>query len=300
MVTSVTPRLAVITVTYSPGKHLEALIESIGGATARETLIICADNGSTDGAPQQAAAEHDHVEFLPTGGNLGYGTAINRAYEWIRSPATGAGLDPDWILVVNPDVEFGLGSIDTLYDAGQRRPRGGTFGPRIVENDGSTYPSARAAPRLRTGIGHALFGTVWPGNPWTAEYRQGEQMDTERTAGWLSGSCLLIRREAFEAVGGFDERYFMYFEDTDLGDRLRREGWDNVYVPGAVIHHDQGHAANSVPEKMLPAHHESAYRFQADRHRGPVFAPLRWSLWLGLRVRQQVAVRVARRAGKNN
>lgn len=298
MVASVTPRLAVITVTFSPGKHLEALIDSIGKATSRDTIVVCADNGSIDGSPQRAAESHEHVEFFPTGGNLGYGTAINRAYEWLSGPDFAGRIDAEWILVVNPDVEFGPGSIDTLVDAGRRCPRGGVFGPRIVEGDGSTYPSARAVPRLRTGIGHAIFGTVWPANPWSRDYRQGEEMDHERLAGWLSGSCLLIRREAFESVGGFDERYFMYFEDTDLGDRLHRAGWDNVYVPGAVINHDQGHAANAVPEKMLPAHHESAYRFQADRHRGPFLAPLRWTLWLGLRLRQRVALRAAQRAPK--
>lgn len=294
-----------ITVTYSPGRHLGEFLDSIPRATSRDTLVVCADNGSTDGVPERAAEERRDVVFLPTGGNLGYGTAINRAATWLsgadarRAAAEAEGaalLDPEWLLVVNPDVEFGPGSIDALLDAGRRHRRAAALGPRIVERDGSTYPSARAVPRLGTGVGHALFGAVWPGNPWSARYRQGAVMDVERTAGWLSGSCLLLRREAFDSVGGFDERYFMYFEDTDLGDRLARAGWDNVYVPDAVIHHDQGHAAGAVPEKMLPAHHASAYRFQADRHRGVLRAPLRGALWLGLRLRERLALRAARRA----
>ena len=71
----------------------------------------------------------------------------------------------------------------------------------------------------------------------------------ERTAGWLSGSCLLLRRDAFDAVGGFDPGYFMYFEDVDLGDRLGDAGWHNVYVPAAVVSHVGGHATVRDPAR---------------------------------------------------
>ena len=81
---------------------------------------------------------------------------------------------------------------------------------------------------------HAVVGFVWKNNPWTRSYRQQHIEPSERPVGWLSGSCLLLRRKAFDAVGGFDERYFMYMEDVDLGDRLGRADWLNVYVPGAT------------------------------------------------------------------
>ena len=101
-----------------------------------------------------------------------------------------------------------------------RWPAGGAFGPAIVTPDGQLYPSARALPSLGRGIGHALAGWWWPTNPWTASYRQERESPVEGECGWLSGSALLVRREAFEAVGGFDPKYFMYFEDVDLCDRL--------------------------------------------------------------------------------
>lgn len=107
-------------------------------------------------------------------------------------------------------------------------------------------------------------------------YRDDEDMDTERTAGWLSGSCLLLRWDAFDQVGGFDERYFMYMEDVDLGDRLVRAGFTNVFCPSAQIIHAKGHVAGKNPENMLPAHHESAYRFQADRLAKPWQAQFGW------------------------
>ena len=93
-------------------------------------------------------------------------------------------------------------------------------------------PSARALPRLGQGIGHAVLGWWWPGNPWTRSYRAERELVTERPAGWLSGSCLLLRRAAFDEVGGFDPGYFMYFEDLDLGERLGRAGFGAI--SGAV------------------------------------------------------------------
>ncbi len=277
--------LAVITVTYSPGKHLGALIDSLEQATAREILLVCADNGSTDGVPQKLAAQRHNVEFLPTGGNIGYGAAINAAVRALRQRRAKGLIDADYVLITNPDVRFTKGSVDTLVRAAERVRAAGAVGPRIEEADGSTYPSARRIPGLVTGIGHALLYEFWPSNPFSAVYQAGEDMDVERSAGWLSGACLLVRWEAFEAIGGFDERYFMYMEDIDFGDRLARAGWVNLYCPEAVILHDQGHVADKYSRVTVPAHHASAYRFQADRHPALWQAPLRWALWLGLKVR---------------
>jgi N-acetylglucosaminyl-diphospho-decaprenol L-rhamnosyltransferase len=158
------------------------------------------------------------------------------------------------------------------------------------------YPSARLLPSLGRGIGHAVLGRLWPGNPWSRSYRQSDVSVTERTAGWLSGSCQLLRRAAFEAVGGFDERYFMYFEDTDLGDRIGQAGWQNVYVPSAEVVHIGGHATGKASERMLAEHHRSAYRYLSGRYAGPWYAPVRLAVRAGLAVRSRLEVRAARRA----
>ncbi|WP_433870018.1 glycosyltransferase [Saccharopolyspora sp. CA-218241] len=279
--------LAVVTVTYSPGETLERFLDTLATATERSVRVVLADNGSTDQAPQQAAAAHDHVEFLPTGGNLGYGAGANRGV---------AALGPEcgWVVVANPDLEWGEGSLDELLAAAGRWPRGGAFGPLITEPDGAVYPSARLLPSLGRGAGHALLGKVWPANPWTREYRQSEAEITERAAGWLSGSCLLLRREAFDSVDGFDPRYFMYFEDVDLGDRLARAGWRNVYVPSARVMHIGGASTSSASGRMLAEHHRSAYRYLADRHPGPVNAPLRLALRGALSARAKLETRSAK------
>ncbi|WP_291313358.1 glycosyltransferase family 2 protein [Corynebacterium sp. UBA2622] len=277
--------LAVVTVTYSPGDHLRQLVDSLDGACGGPVVLVCADNGSTDGVARDLVAQRADVEFLPTGGNIGYGAAINAAARRLRARREAGEIDPDHFLVVNPDVRFLPGSVDRLLECATGRPRAGAVGPRIEEADGSAYPSAREVPGVLTGIGHALLYGIWPSNPFSAAYKAGDDMDSQRTAGWLSGACLLLRWDAFESIGGFDERYFMYMEDIDLGDRLARAGWDNVYCPGAVIRHDQGHVADRYSRVTVPAHHASAYRFQADRHPSWWQAPLRLALWAGLKAR---------------
>ncbi|TDC96387.1 glycosyltransferase family 2 protein [Saccharopolyspora aridisoli] len=276
--------LAVVTVTYSPGETLQRFIDTLDKATERPVRVILADNGSKDGAPQQAAQQHANVDFVPTGGNLGYGGGANRGV---------AALGPEygWVVIANPDLEWGAGSLDELIAAAGRWPRGGAFGPLITEPTGQVYPSARLLPSIGRGVGHALFVKVWPGNPWSRAYRQSDSRSGERTAGWLSGSCLLMRREAFDSIDGFDPRYFMYFEDVDLGDRLGKAGWLNVYVPSAEIMHIGGASTSQVSKRMLTEHHRSAYRYLADRYQGLKWAPLRLALKLGLTARAKIQAR---------
>ncbi|HQV20534.1 MAG: glycosyltransferase family 2 protein [Gordonia sp.] len=284
-----TSQLAVVTVTYNSGDYLTTFLRSLAEATTADPQVIITDNGSVDGAPDRAERDFPSVRLVRTGGNIGYGGAVNRGVAEL-------GPDIEYVVVANPDVEWSPGSIDELVAVARRWPRAGSLGPLILEPDGSVYPSARRVPDLFSGTGHALFADIWKSNPWTAAYRADDVAPSERPVGWLSGSCLLLRRAAFDSVDGFDSRYFMYMEDVDLGDRLGKAGWLNVYVPSAVIVHTKGHSAGKNPELMLPAHHRSAYRFQADRNPGVLRAPLRLVLRAGLALRSKVAVRAARRA----
>ncbi len=273
--------LRVVVVTYSPGESLALFLSSLSTATARPYEVVLADNGSTDGVPQAAAG--GDVRLLATGGNLGYGRAAN---------AGAAGLSAEWLVVANPDIAWRPGSLDALLDAGDRYPRAGCLGPAIRTPDGRLYPSARAFPSLGRGLGHALFGWWWPANPWTRSYRAEQGRPVEGPAGWLSGSCMLLRRAAFEAVGGFDPSYFMYCEDMDLCRRLAEAGWTNVYVPSAVVTHTGGHATSRAPRQMLAEHHRALYQYLSRQYPGPGRAPLRAVLGLGLGLRYLVAARV--------
>jgi N-acetylglucosaminyl-diphospho-decaprenol L-rhamnosyltransferase len=279
--------LPVVTVTYSPGPHLDRFLASLSHATERPVSVLMADNGSTDGAPQAAIERYPGVRLFSTGSNLGYGSAVNRAIAQL-------GDADEWVVVANPDVQWGPGSIDALLDAAARWPRAATLGPSIHDPDGSLYPSARQLPSLIRGGMHAVVGPLWKNNPWSTAYRQERLEPSERPVGWLSGSCLLVRRAAFEQIGGFDERYFMYMEDVDLGDRLGKAGWLNVYAPSAEVLHHKGHATGRESALNLAAHHKSTYLYLADRHDGWRRAPLRLAFRAGLAVRGRLMERGSR------
>lgn len=274
--------VSVVVVTYSPGETLDRFLDTLEKATTRPYEVVMADNGSTDGAPERNAGRPG-VTLVRTGGNLGYGRGVNRGAQ----EATGT-----YLLIANPDITFEPGALDTLLEAAERRPTAGSLGPLILRQNGERYPSARALPSLRHGIGHALCGWWWKSNPWTAYYRQERGEPVEGAVGWLSGSCLLVRRDAFEGVGGFDPAYFMYFEDVDLEQRIGRAGWQNVYVPTAVVTHEGGHSTRNHRPEMVAAHHASAYRYLARQYPGAKYAPLRLVLRLGLAARAALAKRV--------
>ncbi|CKZ49884.1 dTDP-rha:a-D-glcnac-diphosphoryl polyprenol%2C a-3-L-rhamnosyl transferase wbbL1 [Mycobacterium tuberculosis] len=191
--------LPVVAVTYSPGPHLERFLASLSLATERPVSVLLADNGSTDGTPQAAVQRYPNVRLLPTGANLGYGTAVNRTIAQLGEMAGDAG-EPwvdDWVIVANPDVQWGPGSIDALLDAASRWPRAGALGPLIRDPDGSVYPSARQMPSLIRGGMHAVLGPFWPSNPWTTAYRQerlgpvnGRWVGCRGLAYWCAGRRL--------------------------------------------------------------------------------------------------------------
>ena len=287
--------LFVVTVTYSPGPHLGRFLSTLSHATERPVTVIMADNGSTDGSPEEALERFPNTRLLRTGGNLGYGTAVNRAVAELRKDSQA---NLDLFVVANPDVQWGPNSIDALLEAADRWPKAASLGPLIRDPDGSVYPSARHLPSVIRGGMHAVVGPVWRSNPWTAAYRQDRLEPSERPVGWLSGSCLLLRGAAFDAIGGFDERYFMYMEDVDLGDRLGKAGWQNVYVPSAEVLHDKGHSTGRDPARNLAAHHKSTYTFLADRYGKWWQRPLLVTMRGALVARSRMVVRRSRRTRK--
>jgi N-acetylglucosaminyl-diphospho-decaprenol L-rhamnosyltransferase len=280
--------VAVVTVSYGSEGVLAGFFASLSTASASPIVVVVADNRPREGQAVRELAERYAVSYLPMTRNLGYGAAMNEA---IRS------LDPGirWVLVSNPDIEIGQGAIDELVRVGESDARIGAVGP-LVTTDGEVYPSARAIPSLRTGIGHALFANLWPGNPWSRRYlSDSEHPPRERDAGWLSGSCLLVRRDAFDSIGGFDDRYFMYFEDVDLGYRLTKSGWRNRYAPSASVVHSGAHSTEDQSARMIAVHHQSAYRFLSSKYHGWYLSPVRLALKVGLSARAFLETRVFHR-----
>ncbi|MEO7146986.1 MAG: glycosyltransferase, partial [Terrimesophilobacter sp.] len=154
------PRLAVVTVSYGSEDVLGPFLSSIPAASSAAVAIAIADNlPGSGGAVERLAAER-RANYLPMSANLGYGSAMNAGVRALPGSV-------DWILLSNPDVLLSPGAIDALVAVGGRDDSIASVGPAILNSDGTLYPSARAVPSLRTGIGHAMFSNLWPGNPWT-------------------------------------------------------------------------------------------------------------------------------------
>lgn len=272
MAENVRTPVRVVTVYYNSGRALPRFLETINAATTRPLEIVVVDNASPT-TPSVA----EGVRVVRSDANLGYGGGVNLG---------AADSESEWLLVANPDLVWEPDSLDTLIDHAERWPKGGVFGPMLLEPDGSPYPSARRFPTVITGVGHALLSRIWPSNPWSRRYRnEGTDPLADRQTDWLSGACLLIRRSAFDEVGGFDESYFMFFEDVDLCWRLAELGYTSHFVPQSQVRHDQGHSWRSQPAEMIRAHHASAYRYVSRRYDGLRYAPLRFAVRIGLEAR---------------
>jgi N-acetylglucosaminyl-diphospho-decaprenol L-rhamnosyltransferase len=190
----------------------------------------------------------------------------------------GAVTGAPWLLIANPDTWLSPGSLRRMLTTATSDPRIGCVGPHLANPDGSDYPTGRRFPSLLMGSLHAALAPVWPDNPATRRYHMaGVDRSRPLTVDWVSGACMLVRRRAFEEVGGFDPGYFMYFEEMDLCLRLHRAGWRVVFDPLAEVKHVVGGSTRSAPYAKVVHHHRSALRFYCRRYaRDPrlVMAPL--------------------------
>jgi len=200
------------------------------------------------------------VRVVRAPGNVGYARAANLGAAATRAPV---------VAVLNVDLVVEPGAAKALLDRLDREARLGAVGPQLRNPDGSAYPSARTMPSIPVAVGHAILGLWKPDNRYTAQYRQLDaDPSAPRLVDVVSGAAIWLRRTALDEVGGWDERYFMYLEDTDLCWRLRRAGWDIAYEPSAVVDHEQGAITARRPYRMLLEHHRSAWRFTRVRLTG--------------------------------
>jgi N-acetylglucosaminyl-diphospho-decaprenol L-rhamnosyltransferase len=249
------PRLLVdvVIVNYNGGAALGAAVRSVRASRARRVVIV--DNASRDRSIDQLVGSDPDVDVVRCPVNRGYGAGANAGITRCDAP---------YVLIMNPDVEVAGATISVLASVLDKESDVAAVGPRIVDSTGATYPSARRFPSLGVGAAHALLSVFWPRNRWSLRYRNEEQGSGDtvsRESDWVSGACMLVRKVAFDSIGGFDEGYFMYVEDLDLCWRLRRAGWRIRYEPLATSTHLQGLSTSAAPYRMLLAHHVSTWRF---------------------------------------
>lgn len=258
---SESPRWAAVVVNYESGSLLVDCVRSLLGDTSAGPLdVVVVDNGSSDGSVEHLRRAFPEVAVVEPGRNLGYAAAANRGIGATRAPV---------VAVCNCDARVHPGTAAALLARFDAEPEVGAAGPAVFDVDGTRYPSARNEPSTGDAVGHAVVGLLRSDNRFTRRYRELDADPTvSRDVDWVSGAAIWLRRAALDAVGGWDERYFMYVEDVDLCARLRRAGWRIVYEPAGSVTHVHGASTDRHPYRMIAEHHRSLFRFAASRWEG--------------------------------
>jgi len=251
--------VAAVIVNYNAGSALtEAVLSLVSDDSVEWESVIVIDNASRDGSADRVESVAPAVRLIRNSTNVGFGRGVNRGVA-----ATKASL----ILLINPDCTIAPGATAILAAGLRDDPSCAIVGPRILDPDGSVQGSARGDPDMLTG----LFGRTSALRRLLPHSRLSTrnvvstgpdaQSGDSRVVDWLSGACMMVRRTAFEAVGGFDERYFLYWEDADLCRRLRAQGQRVRYLPSAVAVHQVGRSSQTAPAESIRAFHRSAYLY---------------------------------------
>ncbi len=213
--------VSIIVVNWNAGPILNRCLDAISAQTIPPRKIIVFDNASTDDSARNAGQRHPQIEFILHDSNAGFARANNLCIQHSEGC--------EWVMLVNPDAFPEPDCVDKLLRAAEQNPAFPVFAPLILEADEPGRIDSAGDRYLPSGIGvHRLHG----------ERREAAQHPCEVFS--ASAAAALYRRATFLAVGGFDESLFTWYEDVDLGFRLRLAGHRTWFVPDAVVHHMGG------------------------------------------------------------
>ena len=240
-----------VVVNYNAGGYLERAAASLKNEGVERVWIV--DNASSDGSSSFAETAGEWVSVVNPGKNLGYGRGANVGFEKT---------DSRYVIISNPDIEVLPGAVATLVRELEEDRDCALVGPRILNSDGSIYPSVRYFPSMVDAAGHAVLGQVFPANPFTKRYKMlGADHAASFDADWVSGAFFIVRSDVFRKIGGFSDEFFMYMEDVFLCKTIREHGYTIRFCGDAVVRHEQGLTTASMPVRMMLAHHRSLWTY---------------------------------------
>ncbi len=228
---------------------LEALAAH-GAGWLGSTVVV--DNASPGSVPAPLAAAFPQVRFVRAERNLGFAAGANLG--WRAQPAP-------FHLLLNPDAWLQAGALDAMLACMTAAPQAAVVAPRLENPDGTLQYSCRRFPTLAAVLLRGLrLDGLWP-QPVDRYLMRDWDHGQRRPIDWAIGACLLLRQQAVQAVGGFDESFFLYYEDADLCRRLQQAGWQVWYEPGARVRHLHRRASATLwPGRPARAHARSLVR----------------------------------------
>lgn len=247
-------QIDVIIVNYKSTDYLIKCLDSIkASADAVKLNILVQDNASEDGV-ERIGTLYPGVQLQMNTHNMGFAAAVNHAVRHSRAP---------YIMLLNPDSVVVAGLFDNVIEYMENNPDVGILGPKILDEDGTVQGSARAFPTPLTALfgRTSLFTRLFPNNRITSANLLTQQCDgiNPMEVDWVSGACMVVRREAVDAVGLFDEQFFMYWEDADWCKRMWEAGWKVVYYPRSAIIHFVGKSSDKLLARSVFEFHKSVY-----------------------------------------
>src|SRR3954454_17276525 len=255
------PPVTVAIVSWNTRDLLARCLDSLHPEVERgRAEVWVVDNASSDGSAKLVAERYPWVRLIASDDNLGFGRAINLVARQTSS---------EWIASANADIALRPGALGALLDAGARDPRAGAIAPRLVLPDGTTQHSVFAFPTIPFSflLAIAAFRFSVTIEDWLA-YPGYWDHERARRVPWAVAAFLLFRRTAFDEVGGFDDRQWMYAEDLDIGWRLKDAGWVTRYEPRAHVDHESAAATTQQFGRELAPHWQRATYGCIARRRG--------------------------------
>ena len=233
--------VSVVLVSFNTRNLTLEAIESLQNSVSNGDLklqIIVVDNGSTDGSAEAIATRFPDATTIKLGKNLGFGAANNRAFELV---------DGSYILLLNTDTIVRDGAVESMVTAIEENMDIGAVGCRLENSDGSlqkscwSFPTPARACLEAIGLNRSVLRRDW--HRW--DHSSTQMVD------FVIGAALLLRRQALESIGGFDERFFLYAEEADLQKRLWQAGWNVVFCPNGTIVHFGGASGEPLGDRQF-------------------------------------------------
>ncbi len=279
--------LSFITINHYNSRALQTCLQSIedsAGKLSHEIIVV--DNSAGDPDFIDLKKKFPRARYIANPQNVGFAVANNQGARKARG---------ETLLFINPDAVLHEGAAERLLAFCKTHPDAGIAGPKVLNADGSLQYSCRNFPTLWSGLfnRYSLLTRLFPNNRFSADYLMLDfDHDSVKEVDWVSGCCMMIRKEVFRQIGGFDENYFLFNEDVDICRAAWNNGFKVVYCPTAQINHDISSSNSKTPARIVIQRHRGMSYYYKKHHSANVLKRFFVNAMVGLRCCSQLILNV--------